>query len=219
MSEMEPEPRSAPEPGDLEPMPPGRLVRSALVFYAVLAALAWLWRTAWYGEPLLYASADAARAGIDLGRGLLVGGMAAALVVLVSHQLTENTRAGKELARGLAKMIGPVGPGAILVLAATSGLAEELFFRGALQPRVGLPWASVIFGLVHYVPRPEFRLWTFFSVAAGFLLGFLFEATGNLVAPVVAHAGINAVNLSLLVRRYGDDGPSDGAPEEPPAPR
>ncbi len=34
------------------------------------------------------------------------------------------------------------------------------------------------------------------------VLGALFESTGNLVAPSVAHVGINAVNLRRLVVRY-----------------
>lgn len=191
----EPEP-----PTPLRPIPPAQLVRSALWFYGALGTAAWLWRTTWLGEPLLYASEEAARAGLSPGRNLAVGLLAAGVVIGISHQLTEHTRAGRALARGLAQLVGPLGMGAIVVLAAASGLAEEAFFRGALQPRVGIVWASLLFGLVHYVPRPEFRLWTLFSVAAGFLLGFLFESTGNLVAPVVAHATINAVNLHLLVR-------------------
>ncbi len=34
------------------------------------------------------------------------------------------------------------------------------------------------------------------------LLGWLFDTTGNLVAPVVAHTTINAVNLWLLSNRH-----------------
>jgi hypothetical protein len=84
-----------------------------------------------------------------------------------------------------------------------SGFAEEAFFRGALQPQVGLVIASLIFGVVHFVPRREFLPWTAFAIAAGFLFGWLFDTTGNLVAPVVAHASINAVNLWLLSNRDG----------------
>jgi membrane protease YdiL (CAAX protease family) len=191
------------------PIPAGSLVRTALWFYGALAALAFLWRTVWLGEPLLYASEAAAGRGVDAMRDPVVGLLAAGVVIGLSHQLTEHTRAGRALARGLAELVGPLGAGAVLVLAAASGLAEEAFFRGALQPRVGLVWASLLFGLAHFVPRPEFRLWTMFSVAAGFLLGFLFQTTGNLVAPVVAHATINAVNLNLLVRRAARDGFAD----------
>lgn len=188
------------EPSRPEPLPPGRLVGLALRFYGAMAAAAVLWRSVWLGEPLLYASEAAARRGVDPLRDVAVGLLAAGVVIGLSFELTRHTRAGRALARGLAELLGPLSAGQILLLAAVSGVAEEAFFRGALQPRVGWVPASVIFGLVHFVPRPEFRPWTVFSLGAGFLLGFLFDATGNLIAPVVAHAGVNAVNLALLVR-------------------
>ena len=61
-------------------------------------------------------------------------------------------------------------------------------------------WASLLFAAAHFVPRRELLPWTAFSLGAGFVLGGLFLATGNLVAPIVAHVAINAVNLNLLVR-------------------
>ena len=81
-------------------------------------------------------------------------------------------------------------------------MAEEAFFRGALQPAAGWLLASLIFGAVHFVPRREFLPWTGFAILAGLLFGALFEATGNLVAPVVAHMLVNAVNLRWLSLRY-----------------
>ncbi|MGH7338501.1 MAG: lysostaphin resistance A-like protein, partial [Myxococcota bacterium] len=85
-------------------------------------------------------------------------------------------------------------------LAALSGFAEEVFFRGALQPRLGWLAASVLFGLAHYPPRRTLWPWTGFALIAGGMFGALFEVTGNLAAPVTAHAVINAVNLRLLTR-------------------
>lgn len=115
----------------------------------------------------------------------------------------DRTEVGRRLGRALGAIVGPLRIGHCLVLAAASGFAEEALFRGALQPEVGLVAASVLFGLAHWAPRPELRPWTLFSLAAGFGLGALYDATGNLVAPVVAHFGINAVNLRTLARRYG----------------
>jgi membrane protease YdiL (CAAX protease family) len=57
-----------------------------------------------------------------------------------------------------------------------------------------------VFGLAHVAPRRTLWPWTGFALAAGLLLGALFAATGNLVAPIAAHAAINAVNLRLLTR-------------------
>jgi len=190
------------DPGAAGPpgLEPGALVGMALRFYGLMFAAAWLWRTVWLGEPLLYASPEAAARGVEALRDVAVGLLAAGVVIGISHQWTEHTRSGRALARGLASLLGPLATRHVVVLALLSGIAEESFFRGALQPRVGLVAASVIFGLVHFVPRPEFRVWTAFSLAAGFLLGFLFDATGNLVAPVVTHVVVNGVNLTLLVR-------------------
>ena len=61
---------------------------------------------------------------------------------------------------------------------------------------------SLIFGAIHFVPRRAFYPWTIFAIVVGFFFGALFEWTGNLIAPVVAHTLVNAVNLPLLVKQY-----------------
>lgn len=214
---MEPNERRAGPPP--EPSPPAepptdpsdesaRLVRAGLLFYGAMAAAAVVWRIGIQGEPLLYATAEAARRGVeplrDAGIGL-AGGLA---VVVASAAFTEATRWGDALARGLARALGPMGVPDAVLLAVASGFAEEALFRGALQPAVGWVTASLLFGVVHFVPRRELLPWTAFAVAAGFGLGWLYDWTGNLVAPVVAHTVVNAVNLPLLVRRYGSDAAS-----------
>jgi len=196
----DPERQSAP-PADpaSEPVP---IVRAAARFYALLLAAAVLW-TFWLGDSLIFRSpADAAR-GIRVGADFALGIAAAVVVIGLSEWLTRRTRLGRELAAALAGVLGRRSVLECVFLALVSGVAEEAFFRGALQPQVGLTAASLIFGVVHFVPRREFLPWSVFAVAAGFLLGWLFDTTGNLVAPVVAHATINAVNLWLLSN--GDD--------------
>lgn len=186
------------EPSSPEPVP---IVRTAALFYGLLLAAAMIWAKV-VGEPLLFESAAAEVRGVRLGSDFGFGLAAAALVIALSDQLTRRTRSGEELAIALAGVLGRRSPLECVALALTSGIAEEAFFRGALQPQVGLVAASILFGVVHFVPRREFLPWTAFAVAAGFLLGWLFDATGNLVAPIVAHATINAVNLWLLSRRH-----------------
>ncbi len=176
------------------------MLRLAAIFYGAVLAVA-LAVAQLVDRPLLYRDAAAQQVGIDwiasLGAGLAV----AALVVAVSALLVDRTDWGRTLAGELAPLLGPLSTRHCLVLAALSGLAEEALFRGALQPWVGLVPASLIFGLAHFVPRRELAPWCLFAIAAGLLLGGLYEWTGNLVAPVVAHAGINAVNLRLLAAR------------------
>jgi membrane protease YdiL (CAAX protease family) len=163
------------------------------------AALLWAGLS---GDSLLYFSPEAEVRGVrplpDVGLGIVAG----VLVILLSDQLTRRTRSGTNLARALGRLLGRLSLAECALLAAVSGVAEEAFFRGVLQPRIGLLAAALIFGLAHFVPRRELAPWALFAVVAGLLLGILFESTGNLVAPTVAHASINAVNLWLLSERY-----------------
>lgn len=183
--------------------PAGRrsLVRIALVFYAAMFGAVALWATL-IGDRLFYASAAAERRGLSPLPDLAAGVLAAGVAILASSVFTRRTRWGERLARELGALLGRLALAECLLLAAASGVAEEAFFRGALQPRVGLVAASLIFGLAHFVPKRELAPWTIFSIGAGFLLGALFDATGNLLAPVVAHVLINAVNLRMIATRY-----------------
>ncbi len=177
------------------------LVRLALFFYGGLLGVALLWAS-FSGRSPFHASPLAERHGIDPLRDAAAGVLAGAIVIALSWEVTRRTRWGTDLARALAALLGPLPLRSCLWLAALSGVAEETFFRGALQPRVGLVAASLLFGAAHFAPRRELLPWTLFSVLVGFLLGILFEATGNLIAPITAHFLVNAVNLRLLAVHY-----------------
>lgn len=176
-------------------------MRLALLFYTGLLGVSLLWAS-FSGRSPFHASPLAERHGVDPLRDAAVGVLAGAIVIALSWELTRRTRWGSELARTLAALLGPLSLKSCLLLAALSGVAEEAFFRGALQPRLGLVAASLLFGAAHFAPRRELLPWTFFSIAVGFLLGILFEATGNLLAPITAHFLVNAVNLRLLAVHY-----------------
>jgi len=178
------------------------IVKLALCFYGALLVVALAW-SIWSGRSLFYASQAAAEAGVAPLSNTALGLAVAAAAIWLSRQVTERTRWGDALGRGLAELLGKRSVRECVVLALASGVAEEVFFRGALQPALGWLLASLIFGLVHFAPKRELLPWTGFALVAGLVLGALFESTGNLVAPIVAHVGINAVNLRRLVVRYG----------------
>jgi len=184
--------------------PPGpNFVRLGIWFYGAMAIAAVLWRTGIYGEPIFFASTESENQPVawlaNLGLGVAVG----LAVVLLSGIATRVTKWGDELARAMAETLGPISTPDAILLAVASGMAEEMFFRGALQPRVGLVVATVLFAAVHFVPRREFPPWTAFALVVGIVFGLMFEATGNLLAPIVAHAVINGINLPMLVNQYG----------------
>lgn len=203
------------EPKDpLVDAPGPNFVRTGIWFYGAMAIIAVLWRTGLYGESIFYSQAadptrGAAWAG-DLALGVGVG----LAFVLLSNLATRFTEWGQKLARAMADALGPISTPDAILLAFASGLAEEMFFRGALQPRVGLVVASVLFGCVHFVPRREFLPWTVFAVVVGFCFGVMFDGTGNLLAPVAAHIVINGINLPMLVKQYGVSVPEDPEPRD-----
>jgi membrane protease YdiL (CAAX protease family) len=96
----------------------------------------------------------------------------------------------------------------LALIAVVAGLGEELLFRGLFQHGlaewIGAPhgvWiallvASLAFGLCHAVTAC-------YAVLAGLIgvyLGGLFLLTGNVLAPIVAHAVYDFVALVYLVR-------------------
>jgi len=176
------------------------VVKLALCIYGALFAVALAWST-WSGRSVFYASQAAAEEGVAplLDTAL---GLAVAAVTIGLSRRAERTEWGDAMGRALAELLGKRSWRECVFLAVASGVAEEAFFRGVLQPALGWLLASLIFGLIHFAPKRELLPWTGFALAAGLVLGALFESTGNLVAPIVAHVGINAVNLRRLAVRY-----------------
>ena len=134
---------------------------------------------------------------LDLGLGVAAACGTVALGV-ASYRLVPALR-------GLGKELGPrLVDGAkrrdLVLVSVFSGVGEEAFFRGALQPEIGVVAASLLFGALHVGPDRRYLAWTLWAVGAGFLFGFLYQWTGGLLAPVVAHAAHNAATLLLWKR-------------------
>jgi hypothetical protein len=85
--------------------------------------------------------------------------------------------------------------GDIAALALLSAIGEELLFRGLLQPLVGLLAQAVIFGLVHQIPGRSRWVWALWASIVGLGFGTIFQLTGSLLGPIVAHAMVNGLNL------------------------
>lgn len=97
--------------------------------------------------------------------------------------------------RPIARQLSSVD---IVVLAMLSSLGEELLFRGVLQPVIGLWGQAVVFGLLHQMTGPSRWIWVTWAGVVGFVFGVLFQLTGSLLGPILAHALINGLNLGFL---------------------
>jgi membrane protease YdiL (CAAX protease family) len=86
------------------------------------------------------------------------------------------------------------------VIAASSSIGEELLFRAVLQDRLGIGIATALFALAHFPAERDLWPWPVVALPMGLLFGGLYEWTGAALAPIVAHAVINLLNLRLVGR-------------------
>ena len=99
----------------------------------------------------------------------------------------------------------------IVLISVAAGIGEELLFRGVIQPTIGLVPTSVIFGIAHVGGRGMlvFGIW---AGLIGLIFGWLAVTSDGLLAPIVAHAGYDAIALTYI-RRVGDSNVSSGSDE------
>jgi hypothetical protein len=162
-----------------------------MVVYLGMGAVALAWGTlrgqpnVWHlegSDPAMFSSLFS---GLAIGLGL----------VFASRMALYRFEWARALHRELRHMLFPLTDAEIVVLAAASSVGEEMFFRGALVPSIGLFWSSAIFALLHIGPKGRYLPWTVSSFGAGWLFGLTFLWTGDLTGPVVAHFLVNFLNL------------------------
>lgn len=176
------------------------LSRSELVlgFYGALAVVGLL-ISAWRNDVDIYRIAGTSTTlmlwlspvlGVALGMG----------VVKLSRLAVRRFAWARTLHDDFRSLLGPLTSREILVLALSSSIGEEILFRGALQPWLGIWPQAIFFALLHIGPRRGSLPWTLSAFALGIVFGYLFSWTGDLGGPIVAHFTINYLNLQYIVR-------------------
>lgn len=89
-----------------------------------------------------------------------------------------------------------------LLLAASAGLVEETFFRGFLQPRMGVPLSTLLFVLAHTTYQEPLTLVgvTLLSLVYAGLVRW----RRSIWAAVLAHALFDAIQLLVVIPRLLD---------------
>lgn len=117
---------------------------------------------------------------------------------LLAAGLATRALGGGDVPNERAQAIGSAldVPSALLV-AALTGIGEEVFFRGFLLKKLGNGPQAVLFGLAHlnYVQALEVGI----TAALGYLFGRTAQRTGSIVGPIVGHAAFNAISLLLIL--------------------
>jgi len=168
----------------------------ALFFYTflTLAAIVWMPHTRQKLDDLIRPRNLFAEIGLGVGVAIVLLGSTPWLVA--------HVRAVRELEREFGWILGEQREWECVYLALLSGVAEELFFRGAVHAALG-PWLGlVVFATLHWPINGQFRAWPFTALVAGAILTAERMVTGTLIAPVITHVLINAINLLRISRRY-----------------
>jgi len=166
-----------------------------LTLYLALAAVGVTWSTLrGDGGPWGYPGREDSQTLLGAVAGVLIG----LGYVFASRLAVHRFEWARALHRDMRAMLGPLPDAEVVVLAAASGLGEEIFFRGALLPAIGLAGSSLVFALLHVGPKLRFLPWTISSFVAGLVFGQLFIWSGDLTGAVVAHFTVNFLNLRYL---------------------
>lgn len=177
-----------------------RFVKQAALFYGFLLVAAALWNG--LRDRALFAVGDSVPVSV------LLGVLAAAVTVSAGLLTYRAVPLLRRLADELAPMlVDGTSRRDLVLLSVFSGIGEEVFFRGAVQPEFGIVIASLAFGLLHVGPDRRFVIWTVWAVAAGFLFGALFIATGGIAAPVIAHTLHNGATFLVWKRARSEKRP------------
>ena len=179
---------------------PRHITPLALSVYAPLALIAVLWAY-WardvlpfvHPHPWMEASLASRSA-----TSLLLGMLLAVTVIASTRVLVHKTQWARRLHLEFRNLLGSQTSKDILWLALASGFAEEMFFRGAMQPSWGLLVSAFVFGGVHVGPTRTYWPWTLWAIVMGLLLGLIFELTGVLWGTVLAHVVINHENMRFI---------------------
>jgi membrane protease YdiL (CAAX protease family) len=139
---------------------------------------------------------------LQTGFGLAVGA-AAALAALIGYKWQASKAHTKSIVNSYNRLnLSGWNP---VWISLAAGFGEELLFRGALQPLLGILFASLVFVIAH-IPAYQVKSFTLTTLiqatgvfATSIFLGVVFEYVG-LVAAMLVHALIDLVGLYTIRR-------------------
>jgi len=183
-------------PSHPSPAPPLSRASMVIGLYGAMALVA-LVIAAGRGDPDLYRFGSEPR--WPLLAGPIVGIAVGLGVVGLTRVATRHFAWARYLHVSFHDLLGPLTGREIVILALGSAVGEELLFRGALLPWLGVWWQAVVFALLHVGPGRRFLPWTVSALVLGAGFGVLAVWTTNLGAPIAAHFTINFLNLRFIV--------------------
>jgi membrane protease YdiL (CAAX protease family) len=143
-----------------------------------------LWGIRAFAIPVHVAATPLAL-GLGAAGALLIAGWTVA--VQQGYRIARGSAYAKALTASLARNFAEASWLQVVLGGVAAAIGEEVFFRGFVQSQWGVLAGAVAFMIAHIGGR-DIRIIGYWSLAQGLLLGLLYQATGNLLVPMVAHA-------------------------------
>lgn len=132
--------------------------------------------------------------GIALAAIIILSGWDALLSLTWQTLDPDSFERISSISEGLfANMMTPIGA---LSIGLSAGIGEELLFRGAIQSRFGLIWATILFTVGHIQYEISPALLSVFLI--GLVLGIIRQRY-NTTTAILIHAGYNTLNVFLAL--------------------
>jgi membrane protease YdiL (CAAX protease family) len=138
---------------------------------------------------------------IGLGVGLGLAAWVAVLAAILAIAGVIMALGGKDVVPrqppALIPLIAALPFGVRLAVSLSAGIVEETFFRGFLQPRVGIVLSTALFALAHLSYGQPFMLVGITLLSL--IYGFLVRWRQSVWAAIAAHALFDSVQLLVVI--------------------
>jgi membrane protease YdiL (CAAX protease family) len=139
-----------------------------------------------------------------IGFVVLLAASAISMMILPLDRVFASIGSVKNL---VARTLGGISIWTALGLSLLSAVSEEILFRGALQPLIGIPLSLAACVFVHSGPHGLFSAWSLQSLILAGAFAAIFEQTGSLTLVILIHFLVNFasyIQLRVALKRAGD---------------
>lgn len=172
------------------------LMRSSLVIYGAMSIVGFeiCW---WYHKNIesLFRVHD-----VDWRLFLRISLVSIAFLTMGQFLLEDAFPSYRRLKMTFAQIFKGLNFPQVFLLAALSSIGEELLFRGALQPFLGVWFTALIFAVLHVDPDGRSMIWTCWALIGGIVMGFAVQTTGSLWPAILIHFGVNLISIRRVSR-------------------
>ncbi|MFK7825346.1 MAG: lysostaphin resistance A-like protein [Oligoflexales bacterium] len=148
----------------------------------------------------------------DDGQVLIEHGMLIGLgvgLIAVLHELCKSMfpEQYQYYRNWISSVLGRITVPQALYLALLSAIGEEVLFRAAVQPYLGVLWTSLILAFLHVTPRGLIPVWLLISFFTNSMVGLIFHYTQSIYPGMIIfffYSSFALVRHALKNKRHPD---------------